>query len=268
VPAEDGAGRGGTGAGFHSDGVGPAGRSGSRESAPPKAEGGHAGIVCSVGGSGGQISLWVGIAASGCAFGGQVSGPERAGGAVGLASASPAVSAGAGTVCAQDGAGFCIGTAGFGSVSSSGAAGGSSAGGLVCAQDGAVFIGRAGLGSASSVAWRASVPSGAGSTVGGTVPAAAASAGTVPALVSAGLVSTVAVAGSAAATPSTGFDSAVDSIGFGSVVSSAVSAPSSASLLATTSAGGAPADSGSSGSVSGSKAGVTRGSSGSVWSGG
>ena len=88
----------------------------------PKADGGHAGIVCSVGGSGGQISLCVGSGASGCAFGGQVRGADLAGGDVGLGSGSPAVSAAAGDVCAQEGAGFCIGTAGFGCVSSSAAA--------------------------------------------------------------------------------------------------------------------------------------------------
>ena len=96
--AEDGAGTGATGTGFHSDGVGPAGRSGSLESASPKADGGQAGIVCSVGGSGGQMSLCVGIAVSGCAFGGQVRGADRSGGAVGLGSGSPAASPGAGTV--------------------------------------------------------------------------------------------------------------------------------------------------------------------------
>jgi len=88
-------------------------------------------MVCSVGGSGGQISLCVGSGASGCAFGGQVRGADRVGGAVGLGSGSPAASAGVGDVCAQEGAGFCIGTAGFGSVWSSAAAAGSSAGGLV-----------------------------------------------------------------------------------------------------------------------------------------
>jgi hypothetical protein len=122
--------RGATGPGFHSDGVGPAGRSGSWESALPKDDGGQAGIVCSVGGSGGQMSLCVGISASGWTFGGQVRGPDLAGGAVGLGSGSPALSAGAGTVWAHEGAGFCIGTAGFGWVSSS-ATGVSSAGGSV-----------------------------------------------------------------------------------------------------------------------------------------
>ena len=57
--------RGATGGGFHSDGVGPAGRSGSCASVSPNAEGGHAGIVCSVGGSGGQMSLCVGSSAPG-----------------------------------------------------------------------------------------------------------------------------------------------------------------------------------------------------------
>jgi hypothetical protein len=117
-------------AGFHSEGVGPAGRSGSRESDSPNADGGHAGIVCSVGGSGGQMSLWVGRGASGCAFGGHVKGADRAGGEVGLGSGSPAESAGAGEVCAHEGAGFCMGTGGLGSVSSA-TAGASSAGGLV-----------------------------------------------------------------------------------------------------------------------------------------
>jgi hypothetical protein len=118
----------------------------------PKAEGGHAGIVCSVGGSGGQMSLCVGIAASGWTFGGQVRGVDRVGVAVGLGSGSPAASAGAGTVWAHEGAGFCIGTAALGSVSSS-AAGGSSAGGSTFAHDGPSFcIGSAALGAVSSVA--------------------------------------------------------------------------------------------------------------------
>ncbi|HVC75808.1 MAG TPA: hypothetical protein VND96_04750 [Candidatus Micrarchaeaceae archaeon] len=150
-------------AGFHSDGVGPAGRSGSWESVSPNADAGHAGIVCSVGGSGGQISLWVGSGASGCAFGGQVSGADRAGGDDGLGSGSPAASTGGGEVCAHEGAGFCIGTAGLGSVSSSTATGASS-GGLVCAHEGAVFIGRAGFGSPSRVSWRALVPIGDGAS--------------------------------------------------------------------------------------------------------
>lgn len=76
-----GAPRGATGGGFHSDGVGPAGRSGSCASVSPNAEGGHAGIVCSVGGSGGQMSLCVGSSAPGCDFGGQVSGADLAGAA-------------------------------------------------------------------------------------------------------------------------------------------------------------------------------------------
>jgi len=182
--------RGATGAGFHSAGVGPAGRSGSWESASPKADGGHAGIVCSVGGSGGQMSLCVGIPASGCAFGGQVRGADRVGAAVGLGSGSPAASAGAGTVWAHEGAGFCMGTADFGFVSSS-ATGAASAGGLVCAHDGAVFcIGRAGFGSPSRVACRASVPRGAaGSDAGSSTPT---STGLVSAVVSAGSVSVTA----------------------------------------------------------------------------
>lgn len=72
---------GATGGGFHSDGVGPAGRSGSCASVSPNAEGGQAGIVCSVGGSGGQMSLCVGSSAPGCAFGGQVSGADLVGAA-------------------------------------------------------------------------------------------------------------------------------------------------------------------------------------------
>jgi hypothetical protein len=149
--------RGETAGGFHSEGVGPAGKSGSWASVSPIIDGGHAGIVCSVGGSGGQMSLCVGSSASGCAFGGQLSGADLSGLAAGVGSGSPDASAGAGTVCAQEGAGFCMGTGAFGSVSSS--ATGSSAGGSVCAHDGVDFcIGRAVLGSASSVAWRASVP--------------------------------------------------------------------------------------------------------------
>jgi hypothetical protein len=147
--------RGETGGGAHSAGLGPAGRSGRRPSVSPSIDGGHAGIVCSVGGSGGQMSLWVGSSASACTFGGQVSGADLTGSAGGVGSGSPAGSAGAGTVCAQDGAGFCIGTAGFGSVSSStfASVAGSSADGSDCAHDGFDFcIGSAGLGSVLTVA--------------------------------------------------------------------------------------------------------------------
>ena len=56
--------RGETGGGFQSDGVGSMGRFGSRDSASSIILGGHAGIAGSVGGSGGQMSLWVGSSAS------------------------------------------------------------------------------------------------------------------------------------------------------------------------------------------------------------
>jgi hypothetical protein len=82
----------------HSAGVGPPGRSGSLPSASPNIEGGQAGIVCSVGGSAGQMSLCVGISASACAFGGQVRGADLTASAGGVGSGSPAASAGAGTV--------------------------------------------------------------------------------------------------------------------------------------------------------------------------
>ncbi len=54
---DNGASRGAAGAGAHSAGVGPPGRSGSLPSASPNIDGGQAGIVCSVGGSAGQMSL-------------------------------------------------------------------------------------------------------------------------------------------------------------------------------------------------------------------
>jgi hypothetical protein len=56
--------RGETGGGFQSDGVASMGRFGSRDSASSIILGGHAGIAGSVGGSGGQMSLWVGSSAS------------------------------------------------------------------------------------------------------------------------------------------------------------------------------------------------------------
>ena len=124
------------------------------------------------------MSLWVGIAASACDFGGQVSGADLVGAAVGLGSGSPAAAGGAGTVWAHDGAGFCIGTAALGSVSSS-AGGASPAGASASAHDGATFcMGSAVLGFASSVAWRASVPRGGAAwpSAGSPVADAAASA--------------------------------------------------------------------------------------------
>jgi hypothetical protein len=128
-------------------------------------DGGQAGIVCSVGGSGGQTSVSSGIApcrgatsssgaAADCSFvlSGAVCGPA-AGGHVRLeVVAGSSVSAtgspgGAGTVCAHFGAGFCIGTACFGSVARSGSAGVS-----VLAHSGSesFCIGSAGRGSASA----------------------------------------------------------------------------------------------------------------------
>ena len=93
-----GASLGETGGLPHSAGVGPPGRSGSLPSASPNIDGGHAGIVCSVGGSAGQMSLCVGIAASACVFGGHVRGADLTASAGGVGSGSPGASAGAGTV--------------------------------------------------------------------------------------------------------------------------------------------------------------------------
>ena len=56
--------RGATGGGFQSDGVDSTGRLGNRDSASSIILGGQAGIAGSVGGSGGQMSLWVGICVS------------------------------------------------------------------------------------------------------------------------------------------------------------------------------------------------------------
>jgi len=99
-------------------------------------DGGQAGIVCSVGGSGGQMSVSSGIApdaGAASSLGGRFPRPEPgdrpagghvrfAGGTgVSTASASLIVSpGGAGTVCAHIGVSFCIGTACFGSLASSG----------------------------------------------------------------------------------------------------------------------------------------------------
>src|SRR4029077_3095189 len=150
-----------TGGGDHSDlAASPAGP-GPGAPLGPYADGGHAGIVCSVGGWAGWMSLCVGRGASGWSFGGQVSGADRTGSAGGEGSGSPAVSAGAGTVCAHEGAGFCIGTAGFGVDSSTPAcsAGEASVDGSVCAQDGAGFcIGSADFGPASVAASGSSAP--------------------------------------------------------------------------------------------------------------
>ncbi len=130
-------------------------------------DGGQAGIECSVGGSGGHTSVssgiapWAGATSSrGAPVGrcGAVCGPP-AGGHVRLdvvagssvsASGSPG---GAGTVCAHFGAGFCIGTACFGSVVCPGSAGFS-----VLAQSGSdsFCIGSAGRGSASGAVSTAS----------------------------------------------------------------------------------------------------------------
>jgi hypothetical protein len=61
-------------------------------------DGGQAGIVCSVGGSGGQISLCLGGSASAWLFGGQVSGADFTGSAGGVGSGSPPASAAGDTV--------------------------------------------------------------------------------------------------------------------------------------------------------------------------
>jgi hypothetical protein len=128
-------------------------------------DGGHAGIVCSVGGSGGHTSVSSGIApCSGAASSmgapvgrsdgltGGLCGPP-AGGHVrfdvvaGNSVSSSGSPGGAGTVCAHFGAGFCMGTACFGSVVWAGSAGVS-----VLAHSGSesFCIGSAGSGSASA----------------------------------------------------------------------------------------------------------------------
>jgi len=114
-------------------------------------EGGQAGIVCSVGGSGGQMSVAAGMTSGG----GAASLIETAGEGVAIP-LSPragveASSSGAGTVSAQVGVGFCMGTACFGSVPVSGSASGSLGRVSVFAHSGSpVFcIGSAGKGSAS-----------------------------------------------------------------------------------------------------------------------
>jgi hypothetical protein len=126
-------------------------------------DGGQAGIECSVGGSGGQMSVssgtvpCAGATSSCCApsAGGALCAPA-AGGHVRFANGFVATGAdtfssspspgGAGTVSAQAGVGFCIGTAGFGSVSAA-----ASAGVSVLPQSGAVSfcMGSASRGSAS-----------------------------------------------------------------------------------------------------------------------
>jgi hypothetical protein len=148
-------------------------------------DGGQAGIVCSVGGSGGHTSVssgiapWAGATSSSGGSVGGVCGPP-AGGHVRLdAVAGSSVSArgspgGAGTVCAHFGAGFCIGTACFGSVACAGSAGFS-----VLAQSGSdsFCIGSAGSGSASGAVSAAScVPL---SLIGGTTGTVLAQTGVV-----------------------------------------------------------------------------------------
>jgi hypothetical protein len=121
-------------------------------------DGGQAGIVCSVGGSGGQMSVASGIAldaGAASSVGGRLPCPALgdfpAGGQVrfgaGAGVSTPGDSlmvspGGAGTVCAHNGAGFCMGTACFGSLASSG--------GSVFVQSGRVSrMGLAGNGSPS-----------------------------------------------------------------------------------------------------------------------
>ncbi len=134
-------------------------------------DGGHAGIVCSVGGSGGHTSVSSGIApCSGAASSigapvgrsasvlGGLCGPPAGGhvrfdvvaGNSGSSSASPG---GAGTVCAHFGAGFCIGTACLGSVLKAGSAGGSL---LDHSGSESFCMGSAGSGSASAAVSTAS----------------------------------------------------------------------------------------------------------------
>jgi len=79
-------------------------------------EGGQAGIVCSVGGSGGQMSVAAGITSTGGAA--SLIEGVCVDSAIPLAPLAGAdvSSSGAGTVWAQVGTGFCIGTACFGSL--------------------------------------------------------------------------------------------------------------------------------------------------------
>jgi hypothetical protein len=77
-------------------------------------EGGQAGIVCSVGGSGGQMSVASGTE-PGAGATSSWSGSDRT---CAISGPSSSVSpGGAGTVWAQVGVGFCIGMASFGSAS-------------------------------------------------------------------------------------------------------------------------------------------------------
>lgn len=169
-------------------------------------EGGQAGIVCSVGGSGGQMSVAAGMTSGG----GAESLIETAGGCVAIPlsprSGVDVSSRGAGTVWAQVGVGFCITTACLGSVPVSGSASGSLGRVSVCAHSGSLVfcIGSAGNGSASEAVlvadWRA--PS---STAGAT--------GTVRAHT--GVVSCVGTAG-------TGSSGDVDCFGFSASVSTSI----------------------------------------------
>ncbi|MGA7911186.1 MAG: hypothetical protein WCC30_06525, partial [Candidatus Dormiibacterota bacterium] len=124
------------------------------------ADGGHAGIALSVGGSGGQMSVSAGGAVAFSSAGGQVLPAASLATAFGVSvidavvDAAPATgeSVGWGTVCAQTGASFGSGTAGLASVV---------VGGSVCVQAGSPFcIGLAGSGSASAAVLRLSGASG------------------------------------------------------------------------------------------------------------
>ncbi|MGH7763405.1 MAG: hypothetical protein ACREOM_03180 [Candidatus Dormibacteraceae bacterium] len=144
------------------------------------ADGGQAGMACSVGGSGGQMSVSAGGAVSFSSAGGHVLLAESPATALGVsvkaavvAGTAPALasSAAVGTVWAQTGAGFCMGTAVLGPVVGAALpAASGSAPASPCVQAGSPFcIGLAGKASPSPAVLMASAPSAGGTT--GTVRA-------------------------------------------------------------------------------------------------
>jgi hypothetical protein len=164
------------------------------------ADGGQAGIAFSVGGSGGQMSVSAGGAVAFSSAGGQVLLAESPATAFGVSVTAAVVGADSpaawsrawGTVCAQAGAGFCIGAAVLGSVVPVGSTGGS-----VCVQAGSPFcIGLAGSGSPSPALLMLS-----GESTGGTTGTVRAQTGTVSRVMTAGTGS------SAADLPAGGVDS-------------------------------------------------------------
>jgi hypothetical protein len=144
------------------------------------ADGGHAGIALSVGGSGGQMSVSVGGAVEFSSAGGHVLPAASPATALGVSVIAAVVdgasdaggSAGSGTVRAQTGASFGMGTAGLASVVS---------GGSVCVHSGSPFC--IGLGASGSPSEAVLMLSGAS---GGTTGTVRAQTGTVSRVVTAG----------------------------------------------------------------------------------